>query len=395
MFLRDESSASAAGLTDAPQGLRVERIADTASFLGLRATWNLLAHEAGIHHPFARHEWVRTWWECFGRGRELRVLLVKDGPEPIALAPLMLSEGRMCGIRVRQLEQLANLHTPQLDFLVSRWPQEACRAVWAHLAEQDDWDVLQLRDLPEGSGTLEHLPPLAVADGFLAGSRPSRGCPTVPLVGGWDAYFRGLRPKHRSNLRNRFRRLSRLGAVDRELAAPDDPSALDDALRIEAEGWQGRGGDAILLHPEAERFYRKLAAEAADRGWLRLHFLRVGGRRIAFQYTFEYGNRIYVLTRGHHPAFATYSPQNLLCCLVIEDGFARCLASYEFLGPREPWKMEWAPEVRRLERLVLIRASLRGRLLHRINFRLLPRLQKERLYVLLRDLVLRGRRQAE
>jgi len=383
MFLPDESSASAAGLKDPPRGLRVETIADTASFLGMRATWNLLAHEAGIHHPFVRHEWVRTWWECFGRGRQLRVLLVKDGPEPIALAPLMLSEGRMCGIRVRQLEPLANLHTPQLDLIVSRWPQEAYHAIWAHLAEEGDWDVLRLRDLPEGSGTLEHLPRLAAADGFLAGSRPSRTCPAVPLVGGWEAYFRGLRPKHRSNLRNRFKRLSRIGAVARELASPGDPSALDDALRI------------ILLRPEAERFYRKLAAEAADRGWLRLHFLRVGGRRIAFQYTFEYGNRIYVLTRGHDPAFAAYSPQNLLCCLVIEDAFSRCLASYEFLGPKEPWKMVWAPELRRMEQMVLIRPSLRGRLLHRIRFRLLPRLQKERLYVLLRDLVLRGRRTAE
>ncbi len=118
----------------------------------------------------------------------------------------------------------------------------------------------------------------------------------------------------------------------------------------------------------------------------------MGERRIAFQYTLEYGDRVYVLARGHDPAFAPYSPQNLLCSLVIEDAFARRLVSYEFLGAREEWKMEWAPETRRLHRLVLIRNTLRGRLLHRIKFRLLPRLQREWLYVLLRDLVLHGRR---
>ena len=389
------TTSAAIALPDAPQGLRVETIADPASFLGMRTTWNLLVHQAGIHHPFLRHEWVRTWWECFGRGRQLCVLLVKDGHDPIALAPLMLSEGRICGIRVRQLELMANVHSSQLDFIVSRWPQEAYRAIWAHLAEQGDWDVMQLRDLPEGSATLDHLPRLAGADGFLVGSRPSGESPAVPLVGGWDAYFRGLRPKHRSNLRNRFKRLARIGTVERELASPADSSALDDALRIEAEGWKGRAGTAILRRPETEQFYRKLAAEAADRGWLRLHFLRVGERRIAFQYTLEYGDRIYALALGYDPAFAPYSPQNLLCSLVIEDAFSRHLLSYEFLGAREEWKMEWAPETRRLERLVLIRDSPRGRLLHLLKFRLLPRLRRERLYVLLRDLVLHRRRPGE
>ncbi len=347
-------TSAATALPDAPQGLRVETIADPASFIGMGTTWNLLVHEAGIHHPFARHEWVRTWWECFGRGRRLRVLLVKDGRDPIALAPLMLSEGSTCGIRVRQLEFLANVHTPQFDFIVSRWPEQAYRAIWAHLAEQGDWDVLQLRDLPEGSATLDHLPRLAGADGYLVGSRPQSASPAVPLVGGWDGYLRGLRPKHRSNLRNRFRRLSRMGAVVRELASPADTGALDDALRIEAEGGKGGAGTAILRRPETEQFYRRLAAEAADGGWFRLHFLRVGAGELrvprrpgGMEDGMGSGDAPPSPARPHpeHPAGAAPAPDQVPSPPPAAAGVALRASP----GPRPPWaaadgaSIRWRP----------------------------------------------------
>jgi len=374
-----------------PQELRVETVTDLASFLAMEASWNVLVHEAGIPYPFFRHEWARTWWECFGGDRELRIILVKDGRDLIGLAPLMLSQGSIYGMRMRRLEFLANIHTRVCGFVVSRRPQETHRALWTLLAQQHDWDVVQLRDLPEESGALAQLPGLAGADGCPSGRWPSHQCPYVPLVGGWDVYVRGLRPKHRANLRNRFKRLGRIGAVERELVSPADQRALDDALRIEAQGWKGRKGTAIRNQPEAERFYRRLAEEASARGWLRLHFLRVGGRRIAFQYDLEYGDRIYVLKLGHDPEFAPYSPQNLLCALVLEDAFARGLGSYEFLGSREPWKLEWAREARPLDWLFVFRNHPRGRLLHGVKFRVMPWLRQAPLYGGLRALLRRRR----
>ena len=72
----------------APQ-LRVETISDYRSFLDLEPVWNHLVEEAGIDHPFLSHEWVRSKWECLGQEKALRVLVVKNGAEPIAIAPLL------------------------------------------------------------------------------------------------------------------------------------------------------------------------------------------------------------------------------------------------------------------------------------------------------------------
>jgi len=47
---------------------------------------------------------------------------------------------------------------------------------------------------------------------------------------------------------------------------------------------EGEGGSAIASDPALRRFYTEWGEMAADRDWLRLWFLRLGGRRVAFEY---------------------------------------------------------------------------------------------------------------
>jgi CelD/BcsL family acetyltransferase involved in cellulose biosynthesis len=77
---------------------KVEVVSDYAALLKLRSQWDELMEQAGIDHPFLSHEWVCTWWECFGAGKRLHVLLVKAGEKVVAIAPLMRSRKRMYGV---------------------------------------------------------------------------------------------------------------------------------------------------------------------------------------------------------------------------------------------------------------------------------------------------------
>src|SRR5215210_4686090 len=83
--------------------LQVELIQDYPSFVALEPVWNRLVDEAGIDHPFLRHEWVRTWWDCFKPEGSLFIVLVTEGSKTVAIAPLMLDHGRMYGFPVRRL----------------------------------------------------------------------------------------------------------------------------------------------------------------------------------------------------------------------------------------------------------------------------------------------------
>ena len=360
-------------------GISVEAITDYQSFLDLESVWRDLAAAVGVDHPFLSYEWVRTWWESFGHGKELHVLVVKDRSDPIAIAPLMLSHGRMYGLNVRRLESIGNAHTQRFDFIIARSPKDAYRAIWAHLLEQRPrWDVLQLCQLVEGSPTLDELRALATAQGFPSGVWRSDSSPYLSLLGTWEIYAKGLDAKHRSNLRNRLKRLRRLGQVGVETISSVDGmgGALDDGLRLEAAAWKGEAGTAIGSRPELRYLYTRFAERAAARGWLRLHFLNVGGCRIAFHYAVRCNNKLYLLKPGYDPRYARYSPSNLLCHLVLQDGFHDGLAEYNFLGGEEPWKLEWTKDARPHHWLFIFSDGLRARLLHYAKFHVVPRVKR-------------------
>lgn len=96
-------SSNAALLEEAPalSELRVEAITDYQSFLALEPAWKALAERAGNDHPFLEFDWARAWWESFGGGKKLYVLVVKDGDQPVGIAPLLLSRQRMYGLKLR------------------------------------------------------------------------------------------------------------------------------------------------------------------------------------------------------------------------------------------------------------------------------------------------------
>lgn len=358
----------------------VETVSDYRTFVAMEQPWNSLVEEAGIEHPFVTHQWVRTWWECFGAGKQLHILVAKRGGQPVGIAPLMMSEERIYGIKLRQLGFIYNVHTPRFDSIVARSSEEAYRALWAHLSShQAHWDLLLLCQLPAGSETLEKLPRLAARAGFLVGLWDSADSPYLPLYGQWESYFRSLKRKHRSNLRRGLKLLNDLGPVELEVVSPVDElgAALEEGLGIEGAAWKGKTGTAISSRPETRLFYTRLVENFGRRGWIRLQFLKVQGKRIAFGYCVCYRNKLYLLKPGYNPQYARYSPFNLLVAMALRHGFEEHLSEYDFLGGAEEWKLRWTTLTRRHYWLFVFRDSVRARLVHYIKFGLVPRLRRK------------------
>jgi CelD/BcsL family acetyltransferase involved in cellulose biosynthesis len=358
--------------------IRIEAITGPQSFLDLEPVSNEVAEAAGLDHPFLEYAWVRTWWEAFGAGSTLHVLVLWAGDRPIAIAPLILTPVRMWGIKVRRLGFFYNAHVPRADFLIAERPEEVYRAIWAYLSRNRFWDLLQLCQLPEGCQTLEEIPKLAAAALCRTGVWEPEASPYVPLRPSWDEYFDSLAAKHRSNLRNRFKRLKATGPVEMETIASAEGLAegVEAGLRLEAAAWKGEAQTAISCDGATCRFYSTLAGRAADHGWLGLHFLRAGETRIAFDYSLSYKNRIHLLKLGYDPAYARFSPSNLLLCLVLQNAFEQGIAEYDFLGADAGWKLNWARQVKRHFWLFVFPNTFKGRFLYLIKFQLVPLLKR-------------------
>ena len=370
---------------------RVEVVRDEAGFLALEPAWNRLVDRTGIDHPFLTHEWMRTWWEAFGAQSSLYIIQVIAHGETVALAPLQIEPVKMYGFTLRQIGFLYNAHSPRCDFIVAPGHEYAYDLIREHLAgARELWDVLALSQLPCGSPTLEALQPLADQE-CRTGLWHPEDSPFIPVRGTWDDYFAQRDRKHRSNVRNRLNRLARMGELEFEefSGLREAEAALEEGLRIEAKAWKGDAGTAILSRPDLHTFYKTLALRAAVRGWLRLSFLRVGTRRIAFDFSLCYKHKIYILKPGYDPEFAPYSPYNSLCYLKLRKAFDTGITECDFLGVSDPWKLDWTNETRPHVWFYAFQNRFPANVVHAVKFGTPPELKSHPLYRSMRDLVVR------
>jgi CelD/BcsL family acetyltransferase involved in cellulose biosynthesis len=356
-----------------PSEWTVEVVTEHADFLALEGAWNTLVERAGIDHPFLRHEWIRIWWDCFGQGHRLHILLVRQRDDLVAIAPFMLTSTRMYGVPVRTLAFIFNVHTPRQDLIVARAHRDVYQAVWKYLdSRQGLWDVIEMYQLPETSRTREYMRQAAENAACPAGIWHGDASPYLSLEGRTaDEYFASLGTKHRSNMRNRTKRMSRLGKLELEIVSDRGlTTALEDGFAIEAAAWKGDARTAIRSDDALRRFYTRIGEASAKAGWLRLQFLTLDGRRIAFGYSLVYGRKLYLLKAGYDPEFARYSPFNLLCERLIRAAFDEGLLEFDFLGADAEWKMRWTQTTRAHEWLYLFSRDPRARFLHWAKFRL-------------------------
>jgi CelD/BcsL family acetyltransferase involved in cellulose biosynthesis/GT2 family glycosyltransferase len=375
------TGSPAAPAPRAVDSLEIELRTDDAALDELAPAWIGLTERTEPVEPFSTHVWVRTWWESFGRPGALRLLVVRDGrEEPLGIVPLVADRmsGRGTGLGLRRLTAPWNPHTPRVDWLFAERPEACCRAIW-NLLERDDsgWDVLELPQLPVDSPVLETFARLAEESGCLVEQREGSDSPFVPTDGEWERFLRQRSRKFRQRLRRSRRLAAEHGEIELERLDGSDrlDALLDEGFALEAAAWKERAGSAIRCDPEVESFYRLLASRCAERGWLGLYFLRIGGRRAAFEYTVRFGGAVYLLKGGYDPDYSRCSPSMILTSLILQDCHREGWHTCDLLGETERWKLAWTRSVRRHRWLYVYRPSVRARLHHLLKFRLAPRLR--------------------
>lgn len=362
----------------ADRHLAIEEIRDLARFEAIEAPWNQLLAECERDIPFLRHEWLRIWWKHFGRGARLAVFWVLRDGQPVLAVPLFQTRGHLLGLPLTVLRSMTNEHSFRFDVLLRHGEAEAPAALVRHLAVRGGWDVIQLRDVVWPGEGVTALIDAARGAGHPTGVWPSYQSPFLTPHATFEEYRNHLKPKFQGNLRNRRKRLSSLGAISFEVLedARRALALLPAGLVLEGSGWKHETGSSIASDPTLIAFYTELAELAGERGWLRLHFLRLGGRAIAFDYSLRYGGRYYCLKIGYEPEFAPYSPGQLLKEAIIERIFAEGCREYDFLGPIMEAKADWQPSARRHAWLFLYARGWLPRIAHAEKFGLRPALAR-------------------
>lgn len=351
--------------------LRVEKIDSLDGVAGLREEWKQLLGACSDSTPFLTLEWLRNWWRSFGEGKDLCVLLVREGGRPRVIAPLMLYTGwwyrRGLKLPVRVLESISNHHSNRTDFVYSRWEPEHWAALWDYLVHQEDWHLLRLYPVYQNAPSLQMLRAFAQERGLQALFTHCQTSPYLPVDRDWSEYSQTLP----AEIRRRARKAERSGFHWQLVTGePGLREAMEQVFEVSGKGWAGRQGTGLGSSERLRRFYSGLAQTAAEQGWLFLCLLKRGAETVAYEFNLHYQQRLYNLKVAFDERFAHHGPGNVLKYFLLSELFQGrwSVREYDFLGDAAPYKLVWTRRRRLHVKLVLYHPG-------RIYSQLLCRLQ--------------------
>ncbi len=218
--------------------LVLEVVKDSGRFAQLAEPWERLAEPEPT--PFCSHAWFSAWWDAFGGDGQLCVPVLWDGAEMAAAYPLFTNRE---GFRT-----MTNVHTPLFRPLAR--DQAALRKISATALCRTAQHLL-VEPPPEADAALTELECAATESGARTLCSRRHLSPIVDTTGDFADWRAGSRPRWGAPL-ERFRRkmLRENRAEIRVVAEPEDLEAeLQNGFAVEASGWKGRAGTAILSSP--------------------------------------------------------------------------------------------------------------------------------------------------
>lgn len=350
-----------------------ETVRGREAFLKLRREWDAALNAGTDPTPALEHDFLRIWLENFAPAIPPTVLVARRQARLSGALPLLFEQTRIQGVPVRLARSPANPHSTRGGLLLGREGLDVVDPLLRRLLDEE-WDVLQMRDLPREGGALDAMGRFLAANGCSIHLDGLMDSPYLSIPSSWEELERRLDSKFRQNLRRRRRRLAEHGELTFEVITGGDglDAALEDAFEIEASGWKGKEGTAIRSRPEQVGFYSAWARLLARTGRLRLCFLSVGGRRVAFHFALVASGHYLLPKCGYDQRYSECSPGQLLMVDVLRRCIDERLETFDFLGHSMTWKRDWTPLVRPHACLWAFRPTPRGRLAHLTRARIRP-----------------------
>ncbi|MFB6752872.1 GNAT family N-acetyltransferase [Streptomyces sp. NPDC056353] len=332
-----------------PPGHTIELVTDQAAFAELAPEWGRLYGRCAAATPFQSHAWLHSWWRSYGSPGRLRVVLAREGGEPVAAAPLMLVRRP-----VPALVPLGGAISDYGDVLLDdeRGP-DAVAALTAGLAAASRTALVDLREVRPGAAA-ERLyacwrgPRRRLADSLCL------ELPAVPLD---ELAARLPSAKARQRVRAQLRRLDALGVKSRPVLPDEAEAAVRRLLELHRLQWRGRKVTGEHLRPRFREHLVRAVGPMVRSGDAVVTEFRMADEVVAVDVTLLSRRLAGGYLYGAHPRLREAKADVAVMLLDACAGYARApgRSTLSLLRGDEPYKHRWRPAPVPNQRLLLAR----------------------------------------
>ncbi|MFJ2814533.1 MULTISPECIES: GNAT family N-acetyltransferase [unclassified Streptomyces] len=317
-------------------------------FARLAPDWARLYGRCATATPFQSHAWLHSWWLSYGSPGRLRLLLVRDGAELVAAAPLM---------RVRRpvpaLVPLGGAISDYGDVLLDDERRDtAVDALTEGLAVVARTALIDFREVRPG-GAAERVYDRWRGPRRRFGDSLCLELPALPM----DQLLARLPAAKAQRVRAKLRKLTALG-VERRVAGPDDVDrALRRMLELHRLQWQQRKVTTEHLRPRfCDHLVRSVGPMVRSGDAVVTEF-RLDGEVVAVDLTLLSRELAGGYLYGAHPRLRERKADVAVMLLdaCAEHTGTGTRGALSLLRGNEPYKHHWRPEPVVNQRLLLAR----------------------------------------
>jgi CelD/BcsL family acetyltransferase involved in cellulose biosynthesis len=344
-----------AGSSSVKTALRysIEKITTEKEFANLEADWNRLSETAGQPNVFMTFDWFRAWNQRFTQenpnGRCPNVLVLKKDSAVVGISPLISRKVSRFGFGARKLE-FVGMEADYNDLVLGDDPTRQSEAIVEFLAQtQDEWDLVNLRDIRETGHTIALIEKALSHAGLTYHVMAEQErCPYLPIDAPWAVMLRKFSPHPRHNLRTQQNRLDRMSAQGLRVRIIENPQdehrlleeliALDRQKHVHGEHSQS----FIAKYPEV---FQSLFDTLGPGGWVYVALMELGDRPLGSLMGFRCGKNLWAYHTAYDRSFSRLSVGTMLVNAVLDYGFSHGYNEYDFLRGEEPYKTRWSTGV--------------------------------------------------
>jgi len=307
--------------------------------------WNELIECSDANYIFSTFEWVSSWWEAFGKNKELAVILVFDNNYLIGIMPLAIYRGNCFEFFARKVEFIGSPFSDYNNFIIKSGREtEVLKLFFEAIYKMEGkYDFISLSDLANNTKILNILN-MCLVNQNKSFYGDHQYYPIIDLDSNYNDYFKNLSKNLKEQIIRRSRKLSKMGELKLAIAREESEVSnfMNSFSSLYTKKAFARKKNFAFLHNDVMNFYRIFSKRILTKGWLHLSVLFLNKTPISIHLGFVYKNRFYWYAPVFNEQFRSFSPGVVHLNYLIQECFNQKYDVFDFLRGEEKYKIRWS-----------------------------------------------------